>query len=294
MVDQQAHRRFRVPKISNPRSPSREMPKSDTPNMTTTPESEQNQDPEPSPTPAKESGPGEHPVGVIGITAVIGYLTLFAAFLLYLLVALWPVPTPSGEQPPGEPPEHRADTANPASAKTSQETTAASAVSPAEKALPALSPKPKPKDNNMKSSSAGDKPEQMEPVYIFGWRWDIADEVRLLMLVICAGALGSLVHGLRSIYWYVGQRELVWSWIAKYLLLPFTGSVLAVVFYFVVRGGFFSPRAGFQETSPFGFAALAAMVGMFSEQAVLKLKEISETLLSKPAQGKNAEPQGDK
>jgi hypothetical protein len=43
----------------------------------------------------------------------------------------------------------------------------------------------------------------------------------------------------------------------------------------------------------FGFAALAAMVGMFSKQAVLKLKGIAATLLSKPRQGKNAESQGD-
>ena len=53
---------------------------------------------------------------------------------------------------------------------------------------------------------------------------------------------------------------------------PFAGTALAVVFYLVIRGGFFSPQAGFKQTSPFGFAAFAAMVGMFSEQAVLKFK----------------------
>jgi hypothetical protein len=36
---------------------------------------------------------------------------------------------------------------------------------------------------------------------------------------------------------------------------------------------------------------MAAMVGMFSEQAVLKLKEVAETVLSKPKAGKDAEPQ---
>jgi hypothetical protein len=238
----------------------------------------------------KETGPGAHPVGVIGIAAVISYLTVFAGFLLYLLVALWPVPTPSGEQPPVEN-EHRIDASNTPSSATPQETTPPVTTTPGTKSQ-ATTKEPTTKGQNKQSSPTTEKQEKMEPVYVFGWRWDIADEVRLLMLVIVAGALGSLVHGLRSIYWYVGQRELVWSWVAKYLLLPFSGSVLAVVFYFVVRGGFFSPRAGFQQTSPFGFAALAAMVGMFSEQAVLKLKEISETLLSKPAQGKNADPQG--
>jgi hypothetical protein len=266
--------------------------------MTPSPESGQNQNPVASL--PKETGPGEHFVSVIGIAALITYLTIFAALLLYLLVALWPVPTPSGEQPPGEPPDHRSDIAITPSPSISQEPTtpgtASAVTAPSSEPQTKFSKTTKERETRSPrkpSSSAADKQEKMEPVYIFGWRWDIADEVRLLMLVICAGALGSLVHGLRSIYWYVGQRELVWSWIAKYLLLPVTGSILAVVFYFVVRGGFFSPRAGFQQTSPFGFAALAAMVGMFSEQAVLKLKEISETLLSKPARGKNAEPQGE-
>ena len=73
-----------------------------------------------------------------------------------------------------------------------------------------------------------------------------------------------------------------------YVLLPFVGAALGLVFYLVIRGGFFSTQASVDETSPFGFAALAALVGMFSEQAVLKLKEVAETLLSKPAQGKDA------
>lgn len=76
-------------------------------------------------------------------------------------------------------------------------------------------------------------------------------------------------------------------------LPPFPASVPALVFFFVVCCGIFSHHAGFKQTSPFGFAALAPMVGMFSEQAVLKRKEISETLLSRPEKGKNdAEPQG--
>jgi hypothetical protein len=65
----------------------------------------------------------------------------------------------------------------------------------------------------------------------------------------------------------------------------------AVFFYFVVRGGFFSPKAGFKQTSPFGFAAPSAMVGVFSEIGVLKHKEIAETLLAKPAKHKDANPQ---
>lgn len=123
------------------------------------------------------------------------------------------------------------------------------------------------------------------------WTFSISDEVRLLLIVALAGALGSLVHALRSLYWYIGHRALVRSWLAKYILLPFVGTTLGLLFYFVIRGGFFSPEATVQQTSPFGFAALAGLVGLFSEQAVLKLKEVAETLLAKPQPGQDSVPQ---
>jgi len=84
---------------------------------------------------------------------------------------------------------------------------------------------------------------------------------------------------------------MVWSWVAFYLLLPVTGAILAIIFYFVVRGGFFSSTAQFQNTSPFGFAALSALVGLFSPQATLKLKEIAETIFAKPGEGTDNKPQ---
>jgi hypothetical protein len=129
------------------------------------------------------------------------------------------------------------------------------------------------------------------PITILVWTVRIYDEIRLLLIVSFSGALGSLVHAVRSCFWYVGNKELVRSWIAKYLMQPFAGTALAVIFYLVIRGGFFSPQAGFKETSPFGFAALAALVGMFSEQAVLKLKNVAETILAKPKPGEDAKPQ---
>ncbi len=126
--------------------------------------------------------------------------------------------------------------------------------------------------------------------FFWGETW-IWDEVRLLLIVIFAGALGSLVHNIRSLYWYVGNRELFWSWALMYLLLPFSGASIALVFYFVIRGGLFSSQGTFQSTSPFGFAAISAVIGMFSQQAVLKLKDVAETLLTKPEPGANAVPQ---
>lgn len=128
-------------------------------------------------------------------------------------------------------------------------------------------------------------------VNLFFWTFSISNEISLLLIVAFAGALGGLVHTLRSLYWYVGNRELVLSWLMMYIMRPFIGATLGIVFYFVIRGGFFSPEATVQQTSPFSFVALASLVGMFSEQAVLKLKDLAETLLTKPEPGENHKPQ---
>lgn len=128
-------------------------------------------------------------------------------------------------------------------------------------------------------------------VTFFRWTFAISDEVRLFLIVALAGALGSLVHALRSLYWYVGNRELKRSWLPMYILLPFVGATLGLIFYLVIRGGFFSPQATVEQTSPFGFAALAGLVGLFSQQAVLKLKQVAETLLMEVPEGEDAKPQ---
>jgi hypothetical protein len=140
-------------------------------------------------------------------------------------------------------------------------------------------------------AQAGEAAVAVPLVTLLLWTFPVADEVRLIVIVAMAGALGSLVHALRSVYWYIGHRELVWSWMIKYILLPFVGSTLGLVFYFVIRGGFFSPQATVQQTSPFSFVALASLVGLFSEQAVLKLKDVAETLLTQPKPGADARPQ---
>lgn len=229
---------------------------------------------QPSAVAARGVGPGGQPVGVPGIIVIAIYLIGAVLFCLYGLVVLWPTPTPSRTQAPGE---SKSSAAPAAIATTAAQTVTPTATTAA----------------NQESQKENAHQAESGPSVIsaFGTTFLIEDEVRLLLIVSLSGALGSLVHALRSTYWYVGNRDFVWSWVGKYLMQPFAGTALAVVFYMVVRGGFFSPQAGFKQTSPFGFAALAGMVGMFSEQAVLKLKQVAETVLAKPDPGKDARPQ---
>lgn len=124
--------------------------------------------------------------------------------------------------------------------------------------------------------------EEMKPVQLLGWPIKIivspSPEVRLLLIVMLAGALGSFIHAATSFTSYVGNRKLAASWTWWYLLRPFIGMSLALVFYFVVRGGFISPQAGGEDLNPFGIAALAGLVGMFSKQAIDKLNEVFTTM----------------
>lgn len=117
-------------------------------------------------------------------------------------------------------------------------------------------------------------------VIFMWWTFAVSNEIRLILLVIITGALGSLVHGFRSLFWYVGNRAFAQSWVLMYFLLPFIGSSLSLIFYFVLRGGLFSPTATVDATSPFGFIGVAGLVGMFSNKAALKLQEIAESVFS--------------
>ena len=109
---------------------------------------------------------------------------------------------------------------------------------------------------------------------------------RLILLVIVAGILGAFVHGATSLADYLGNNNFSSSWSWFYFLRPAIGMSLALVFYFVIRGGFLSTTGGAADINPYGIAALAGLVGMFSKQATDKLSEVFSTLFrSAPGQG---------
>jgi hypothetical protein len=116
-------------------------------------------------------------------------------------------------------------------------------------------------------------------------------ETDLFWLVVLAGALGGALHGLRSLYWYVGLRSLLKSWTLMYLVLPFTGATIAVIFYTVIRAGFLEVTT---KNATLGMLAVAVLVGLFSPQAAVKLKDIANAFLAKPEPGppRESKPQG--
>jgi len=112
------------------------------------------------------------------------------------------------------------------------------------------------------------------------WGAVVYREVDMLLLVLIAGALGSFAHGARSFVDFVGNRTLRASWSAWYLLYPFIGATLALIFYLAVRGGFMTTSAGStgKDVNLYGLTAISGLVGMFSKQATTKLSELFSTL----------------
>jgi hypothetical protein len=126
------------------------------------------------------------------------------------------------------------------------------------------------------------------PINFFWGKWcyKTSFDERLILLVIIAGMLGSFVHGATSLADFIGNNKFNKNWTWFYLLRPAIGMALALVFYFVIRGGFLTTSGGAKDINPYGIAALAGMVGMFSKQATDKLSEVFGTLFrSKPGEG---------
>ena len=88
-------------------------------------------------------------------------------------------------------------------------------------------------------STVNEDPERKRVTY-FGTDFDVSTDTLFFAIVALAGALGGLVHTLRSFSMYVGTRYLRWSWIPFNLLLPVVGALGGTVFYLVFRGGLFS------------------------------------------------------
>ena len=105
-----------------------------------------------------------------------------------------------------------------------------------------------------------------------------APEVRLILIVVLTGALGSYIHIASSFADFVGNRRLARSWVPWYCLRPCTGAVLALLFYFCMRGGVLNPEADFERINLFGILAIAGLAGLFSKQALDKLEEVFTTM----------------
>lgn len=138
-------------------------------------------------------------------------------------------------------------------------------------------------------------PDQTGGVMLFGIiSIQIPDgvDLRLILIAILSGVLGAFIHAATSFADYLGNRKLKRSWAAWYLLRPFIGMALALLFYFLIRGGFLAPGAAGGAISPYGIAAIGGLAGMFSKNASDKLEQVFKDIFKPPTETEAA--RGDK
>lgn len=111
----------------------------------------------------------------------------------------------------------------------------------------------------------------------------------LFWMLVMAGTLGGCIHAMRSLWWYTGQGTLKWRWLLMYYCLPFTGAATAMLFGLLIVAGLIDSSAG-RNRSLF-IIAIAGLVGMFTQQAALKLTDIANAIFTKPGEGRDSDPQ---
>ena len=141
------------------------------------------------------------------------------------------------------------------------------------------------------SLAAGDTIRTYLPLRIdtLGASWDF----RLLLISLWFGALGSLLHAGSSFVSFVGNRELVASWVPWYIVRPLLGAGLAAVFYVVMRAGLATTGgAVLPDMSHYTVAAAAALVGLFTHRATRKLKDVFDALFPPQDEDEHADALG--
>jgi hypothetical protein len=104
----------------------------------------------------------------------------------------------------------------------------------------------------------------------------------VFLIVLFAGMVGAAIRVVFSFLVHLGRKDFGFNWTWYYIFLPYFGGALSLVIYFVIRGGFYSGGVGNPlYINVFSFAALGALTGLFSDQAMEKLKLVAESLLTK-------------
>jgi hypothetical protein len=119
----------------------------------------------------------------------------------------------------------------------------------------------------------------------FGWSHRISTDIRLFVVVALAGTLGALMHSMRSLAYYVGHHQLKWRWIPYYMITLLLGAGLGTIIYIVIRGGLFASSTGDKSVNPYGFAAVAALTGLFTEEALEMLRKVATDFFAPPPAG---------
>lgn len=202
------------------------------------------------------------------MVALLVYLGAFTVFAVYSLFCFWPRPTPSEHPVAGAP----------------------AVVAPAPASPPSLL---RPCDARdvvplLASVPSDSLRAQMIGICYLRTPMVIWKETQLVLLVLFAGAVGALLSTLRKSTLLFFRGDFCAEGLPGLYVWPVSGAIIGLVFYVFIRGGFFAGQAGVGDTSTYSFIATAMLAGMFTHEAIAKLKKVAEALLtridSKPAE----------
>lgn len=231
-------------------------------------------------------------------------LLLFPPLLIYFLIAFWPRPVCDVDcQDATKPPV----CAQVQTKLPEPEATATPAPTPESTAAPTPTPEATPADSAVAqelkrlNQRLDDEAKQWAPcaaLYIPSKReFMLAADVRLLLLVMIAGALGAYVHAAQSYTTYIGNRKYKKQWTWWYVLRIPVGSALALFLYFTTRGGLITgttPPDKTVDLNIFGIMSFAALAGLFSKQLIDKLGEVFSNFFKSDEDEKREDKYGDK
>lgn len=109
----------------------------------------------------------------------------------------------------------------------------------------------------------------------------------VLVMIILMGALGGLVHLTSSLTKFVGNGQLLRSWIPYYVSMPFLGASVAPIVYLLLRVGVLAPGAADQDTAAtaslnlIGLYGFAGLTGLFARQAIEMLADVFTRIFRK-------------
>jgi hypothetical protein len=113
---------------------------------------------------------------------------------------------------------------------------------------------------------------------------------RLFILVLLAGAVGGILHGLTSLAAHAGAGRLSVSWWVFYVARPVVGAGLALVVALVLRSGMLGFAVQDGEAGERVLFAWGALAGLFSSPALKKLKDVFDGVWSQEGPDDKSKP----
>lgn len=109
----------------------------------------------------------------------------------------------------------------------------------------------------------------------------LSPTILFVLTVMAFGAVGAVVYLLMSYAKHLGLNDFGLAWFAWYVTLPFVGAALGATVYVIFRAGYL-PTGDNVQINPFGFAATAALAGLFSRAVFEKLRSLANEIFTNP------------